>query len=129
MTDVKVTKKIFCRHRQSKVKLKLQSAQTIAENVILIGIVAFVFFAIGPLIRRGVQSVVATTADQLAPQAASEQKFDERTGYLVSSNTTVKSLVNKQTREGQGSIQYIYNDQTTRNINTLVNQGVTPSND
>ena len=67
-------------------------AQTILEYVVLIGIATMVLTAMGPSIRRGIQSVIKLAADQIAPQQESEQVFDDKErGYLVNSFTTIRS--------------------------------------
>ncbi len=68
--------------------------QTIVEYVILIGIVITALYAMGPAFKRGVQTVIRGTSDQLAYQNAAEQDFSFDQSHLT--RMTTQSRVNNQ---------------------------------
>ena len=101
-----------------------RDAQTLLEYTILIGIVALTIAAITPTLRRGVQSVLKVTADQIAPQNQSEQAIDPESGYLVNLSSTTKSLTRKRTREmGSYTSAYEIRDIAETQSNSLTNLG------
>ena len=72
--------------------------QTILEYTIIVGIVTVVLYYMGTGIKRGVQSLVKVTADQVGNQQNSDQEFnDTRQGYMQGSNSTAQEANNKQT--------------------------------
>ena len=74
--------------------------QTILEYTIIVGIVTVVLFYMGTGIKRGVQSLVKVTADQVGNQQNSDQDFnDTRQGYMEASNSATQEIKNKQTTE------------------------------
>lgn len=70
--------------------------QTVLEYVFLIGIVTIALVYMGTDFRRGIQSAVKLTADQLGNQVNSDQDFIsfDRSGLLI--NSLSKSAVNRQ---------------------------------
>ena len=67
--------------------------QTVIEYVVLIGIITIALFYMGPLLKRGVQSLVKATADQIGNQQRADQDFTNTagSGFLVGSNTQTVS--------------------------------------
>lgn len=103
-------------------------AQTLVEYVILIGIVAIVLTAMGPLIKRTIQAFVKVAADQLAPQGDAEQDITEKSGYLINSSTQTITDRHKRVQEVQGGpfyVEYFFYDTVTGTANTAVNMGFT----
>jgi len=113
--------------------------QTILEYTIIVGIVTVVLFYMGTGVKRGVQSLVKVTADQVGNQQDADQDFtDVRQGYMESSNSTTEQINNKQI----GQIGYYpstgttpvettniaYNDYTDTVTNTITNGGFSPAN-
>ncbi len=107
----------------------LQNGQALAEYVILVSIVAAVFVAMSAPVKRGIQSVIKYTADQLAPQNEAEQNINSQSGYVTDAFTATRTTVDKQTQETPGGItNYIYNDTTHEASNTQTNLGFSGGN-
>ena len=94
--------------------------QTIVEYIVLIGIITVALFYMGPLFKRGVQSLVKVTSDQIGGQQNAEQDFQDANdpgatgGYLVSSDTEGNSSVKKKVKTGNFSgVAGIAVDETT----------------
>ncbi len=85
------------------------AGQTVVEYIVLVGIVTVALFYMGPLFKRGVQSLVKVTADQIGSQQNADQDFVNADdpgatgGYLVGSNTGVKGRVSKIVKTGGDS--------------------------
>ena len=99
--------------------------QTILEYLSLVGLIVLVMVTMSTSVRRGIQGMVRTVADQLGSQKKSEQAFDE-TGHLVSSVSISGATMGKQTVERTGTINYIFNDRTDSQTDTFLNLGFTP---
>jgi Flp pilus assembly pilin Flp len=112
--------------------------QTILEYTIIVGIVTVVLFYMGTSIKRGVQSLVKVTADQVGNQQNSDQDFnDVQQGYMIGSNTEAQENKSKQIAElgyipQTGSPVYAgnttYNESSYTMTNTLTNGGFSPIN-
>lgn len=100
------------------------SGQSILEYSVVLGVVVMVFFAMGPMIKRGTQSFIKVVADQIGTQQNADQKFDER-GHMDSSYMAVRGSIDKQTFDTNGMITYVYDDVTTTEVNTVSNLGFT----
>jgi hypothetical protein len=71
--------------------------QSMLEYTIIIGIVTLVLYYMGTGIRRGVQSLVKVTADQVGNQQSADQDFNDiQQGYMIGSNTMIQDSKNKQ---------------------------------
>jgi Flp pilus assembly pilin Flp len=116
--------------------MRVRRGQTILEYTIIVGIVTVVLFYMGTSVKRGVQSLVKVTADQVGNQANADQNFnDQRQGYMVASNTQTQQAVNKQTTEsgyipvGGGNAVEITNitdnEYSDTMTNTVTNGGFT----
>ena len=111
--------------------------QSILEYTIIVGIVTVVLFYMGTGIKRGVQSLVKVTADQVGNQQNSDQDFnDVQQGYMVASNSVTEQSQNKQTTElgyipQSGNGIYLtntaFNESTETMSNTITNGGFSPS--
>ena len=116
----------------------VRRGQTILEYTIIVGIITVVLYYMGTPIKRGVQSLVKATADQVGNQVNSDQDFtDYQQGYLITSNTETQETKSKQIAElGYiplgGSVIYrgntAYAESTYTMTNTITNGGFTPSN-
>ena len=112
--------------------------QSILEYTIIVGIVTVVLYYMGTGIKRGVQSLVKVTADQVGNQQNSDQDFnDTRQGYMQGSNSTTQEANNKQTTElgyipASGNAVEItnifVNESTDTMTNTITNGGFTQTN-
>ena len=108
------------------------------EYTIIVGIITLVLYYMGTSIKRGMQSLIKVTADQVGNQANSDQDFtDSQEGYLIVSNTETQANKIKQVTEigyipqvaGRimRAIQLIMSLLYTM-TNTISNGGFTPSN-
>ncbi len=107
--------------------------QTIIEYIVLIGIITVALFYMGPLFKRGVQTLVKVTSDQIGNQQNADQDFVNADdpgatgGYLVGSYTGVTSNVSKNVETpGLGGVADIRVDENTEmTTNSLTNLGKT----
>lgn len=110
--------------------MKTHNGQTLLEYVILAGIVAAVLVAMGPMLKRSVQSIVKITADQLAPQNESEQTVeDETSSYLVNAFTARRVRTDKRLFEQFNAKSYVYDDTISTLSNSHYNLGFTNRRD
>lgn len=112
--------------------------QSILEYTIIVSILVVVLYYMSTGIKRGVQSLVKVTADQVGSQQNADQDFNDVSGgYLVQSNTVEQDSRNKLRTEG-GYINNVtlvpayvtytgYNDSAFSMSNTLTNGGFTES--
>lgn len=98
--------------------------QSILEYTIVLGVIVIIMSAMGPMIKRGTQSLIKVVADQVGVQQNAEQKFDE-TGHLEASYMSTRGSMDKQTLDSIGITGYIFNDLTTTQSNALMNLGYT----
>ena len=98
--------------------------QSIIEYTLMIGIVSLVMFFMGTGIKRGMQSLIKVTADQVGNQQNADQDFNNiRQGYMLASNTEISETKNDITTEigyipNAGNAVFIHN--TTYNEGTLM---------
>lgn len=104
--------------------LLFKKAQSILEYTILLGVIVLVMFAMGPMLKRGTQSLIKIVADQVGIQQNAEQKFDE-TGHMEASYTATRGSTDKQTYDLAGTISYVFNDVSVTTSNALINLGYT----
>jgi len=114
-------------------KMLARRGQTILEYTIIVGIVTVVLFYMGTGIKRGVQSLVKVTADQVGNQQNSDQDFnDTRQSFMEGSNSVTQDSKNKQTTESgfipvSGNAVYVtntgFNESTETEANTITNGG------
>lgn len=110
--------------------------QSIIEYTMIIGIVSLVLYFMGTAIKRGMQSLIKVTADQVGNQQNSDQDFNDiRQGYMIASNTDVAQTKNDITTEigyipNAGNAVFlhntIYNEGTLTQTNTETNGGWQP---
>ena len=109
--------------------LRAYHGQTVLEYVLLIGIVTLALVYMGTDLKRGLQSVVKVTADQMGNQVQSDQDFDMTTqkGFLLNSTSntwqkqqTIKEEMFGDTRTQEG----IFTESLTNSItNTGLSNG------
>jgi len=109
--------------RRPKADIK---AQSLLEYAVLIGIVAGVVMAMGPYLKRGVQSIVKVTADQLAPQNLADQSSNS--GYLINAFTAVRGTSQRGFKEMLDVKDYTYDETTEEHSMTLTNLGIINKN-
>jgi Tfp pilus assembly protein PilE len=118
--------------------LPRRRGQTILEYTIIIGIVAVVLSFMGTSFKRGIQSLVKVTADQVGNQQNADQDFnDAQTGFMESSNSATQEARNKNVSElgyipQSGNAVYVTNiavsETTDTQTNTVTNGGFTQTN-
>jgi len=119
-------------------KMLLRRGQSILEYTIIIGIITVVLYFMGTGIKRGVQSLVKITADQVGNQINADQDFnDTQQGYLQASNSVTNESKNKQVTElgyipQSGNAVYVtdisVNESTDTQTNTITNGGFIQTN-
>lgn len=67
------------------------------EYLVTISVATFVLVVMFPAIKRGVQSVIKVTADQVGMQEEADQDFSE--GFMIESTTNAVSDVDNIVRE------------------------------
>jgi len=117
--------------------MRVRRGQTILEYTMLIGILTVVLMYMGTAIRRGVQSLVKVTADQIGNQQNSDQDFnDAQQGYMLGSNDTIQENNSKEVTETgyipvSGVPVYVmntsYNESTEMTTNSITNGGFSPT--
>jgi hypothetical protein len=115
--------------------------QTLLEYIILIGIVTMVLFYMGPAFKRGVQSLVKISADQIGNQQDSDQKVqkplpqqnptewdissDDTGGYLVGSNSTMNSMIDDTATEREYVTNRIFDERLEVRSESKTDMGYT----
>lgn len=116
-------------------------AQTLLEYLILIGIVTVVLFAMYQAMKRGIQSVIKITADQIGNQQKADQVTPafsnaaivntvegaiSTSGYLAEAYTATRVSNQKEVQDGFGDVGYFYEERVSTNSNSLTNLGFNP---
>jgi hypothetical protein len=110
--------------------------QSIVEYTMIVTIVVVLLYFMGTSIKRGVQSLVKVTADQVGNQQEADQDFnDTQQGYMLVSNTESQLNRNKEVIETDiwvcGTRYYStntnYNETTYSVSNSITNGGFTPT--
>ena len=97
--------------------------QTIVEYIIVIGIAVTVLYAMGPAFKRGTQSLIKATSDQLAAQQNAEQDFDSGSGYMALSNSQTQSNNQRDKQEFLYTTKTVVNETTMTNTMAVTNMG------
>jgi uncharacterized protein (UPF0333 family) len=100
------------------------NAQSLLEYVIVVGAVVLIMFAMGPMLKRGTQSLIKIVADQIGSQRNADQSFDEG-GHMESMYFTTRGSQDKETVDLLGNITYIYDDVIMTTTSTVTNLGFT----
>jgi len=117
--------------------MRARRGQSILEYTIIVGIVVVVLSYMGTGIKRGMQSLVKVTADQVGNQQNADQDFnDAQAGYMNASYTQTQSNINGQTMQlgytpASGNAVFLmnttFNESTDTITNTITNGGFSPS--
>ncbi len=105
-------------------RFSLQKGQSILEYTIVLGVIVIIMFTMGPMLKRGLQSIIKVVADQVGVQQNADQRFDEA-GHLEASYATTRGAMDKQLQDLAGETTYTFNDLTTTRSNALINLGYT----
>lgn len=101
----------------------MDRGQSVVEYIIIIGIAIMALYAMAPALRRGVQTVVKATADQLAPQSASDQDFSSDSSHLDRSVMNVNTAVSRNRQETLYSVRTASSETTATTTNATTNSG------
>lgn len=97
--------------------------QSIIEYIIILGVIIVALYAMGPYLKRGVQSVIKGTADQLAFQKNSDQDFSPDSSHMESS-ASMTNAQNQRTVEGlNGRTSTTVNESTNTITETTTSMG------
>ncbi len=115
--------------------------QTILEYMLLIGFVVLAIFYMGPALKRGLQSLIKVTADQIGNQADADQtvkrRIDPATGkvtipedglddaFLVESHSGLKTRGSKLVNERIYETQVEEKEETKSFTNSVTDMGFT----
>ena len=102
-------------------------AQIFLEYTVVCGVVIMILISMNMTIKRGIQGMIKSAADQIGDQANSDQKFDE-TGHMERQYTSTRVSSDKTTRDLVGVTNYIYADVILSSTTTVVNLGFTEEN-
>ncbi|MBF0490973.1 MAG: hypothetical protein HQL15_10285 [Candidatus Omnitrophica bacterium] len=98
-------------------------AQSVLEYLLLIGIVTMVLIYMGTDFKRGIQSVVKVTADQMGNQTGAEQDFS--LGYMMNSASNTTQTQQHAVQETNGVTTTITGDSSQTTTSSVTNQGFT----
>lgn len=84
--------------------------QSLVEYIIIIGVVMTAVYIMAPMFKRGTQSVIKATADQLGAQQQAEQDFSEGSTHMDTSASSSRV----------GNTRTVY--ETTAGVSTKVNE-------
>ena len=99
-----------------------RKGQSFLEYAMVIGVIVLIMFAIGPMMKRGIQSLIKAVADEVGTQQNAEQRFDER-GHLEASYGSTRASIDKQMQDLSGMTVYTYNDVTGTESAASINLG------
>ena len=99
-------------------------AQIFLEYAIICGVSIMVLISMNAMIKRGIQGMIKSVADQIGNQDDAEQQFEDSV-YLESQYTSTRSSMDKTTTETMGVTNYIYDDTVTTNTIAATNLGFT----
>ncbi len=102
----------------------MKKGQAILEYTIVLGVIVLIMFTMGPMIKRGTQSLIKLVADQVGAQSNADQRFDE-SGHLEASYTATRGSMDKQSQDFVGTTSYIFDDSTATQANASINLGFT----
>jgi predicted PurR-regulated permease PerM len=113
--------------------MRSRLGQSVLEYTIIVGIVTVVLYYMGTSVKRGMQSLVKVTADQVGNQQNADQDFNDiQQGYMQSSNSTVQESKSKKVTELGNSTAYAgntsYNESSYSTSKTITNAGFTQTN-
>ena len=104
-------------------------AQSIVEYTMIISIVIVVLSYMGTSIKRGMQSLVKVTADQVGNQQNAEQDFnDAQSGYMQNTVTSTQEINNRQVNDTYGVVNIQYDEFSNSTTNAYTNGGFSPNN-
>ncbi|MEI6437120.1 MAG: hypothetical protein WCO69_00045 [Candidatus Omnitrophota bacterium] len=103
--------------------LKKAKAQSLAEYMVLLTIIAVVASTMTPMFRRGLQSLIKAGADQIGEQKQSEQNTEQ--GYTESQNSSTQQSGQDITHDYFGAKDTQTYRETLTTSNSYTNMGFT----
>ena len=105
-----------------------RQGQSILEYVLLVGIVTLVLVYMGTDFKRGIQSAVKVTADQLGSQTNADQEFDSSVQQSILVNSLSRFAQTHQQAHGErfGILNQQQADTTetfTNSVTNIINPG------
>jgi len=108
--------------------MRIRRGQTILEYTMIVGIATLVLYYMGTGFKRGVQSMVKITADQVGNQANSDQDYNDAiAGHMAFSSTVTNDVHNKLVSVQNNLITTNDSDTTSTLANVYTNGGFNPS--
>jgi len=109
--------------------MRQRRGQSIVEYTMIISIVVVVLSYMGTSIKRGMQSLVKVTADQVGNQQNADQDFnDAQQGFMQNSITATEEINNRQVNEAYGVTNIQYDEFSNSTTTAYTNGGFSPNN-
>ena len=103
-----------------------RAGQSVVEYILIIGIAVTALTVMGPAIKRGMQSVLKATSDQLAAQQDAEQDVNS-SEHLNLSETASQTVIADTLLSSNYSTTNIVNQTVYTNTGTVTDMGFTPT--
>ena len=100
-----------------------RGGQTTVEYIIIIGIVITALYAMGPLFKRGTQSLIKATSDQLAAQNRADQDFSYDASHLDIMTTRTGTSSQRNVQETNYAVNTLVSEATDTFSNMTTNMG------
>ena len=97
--------------------------QNVGEYVLVVSIVIAFVMVMFPMVKRGTQSIIKVTADQIGNQKNAEQDFSAATGYTVNVSSAAHSYGQSTRMELPGAIETGVADTTDSTSESVTNEG------
>lgn len=104
--------------------LRPKCGQSLIEYIIIIGIVMTSVYIMAPAFKRGTQSVIKVTADQLGAQENAEQDFGPGASHMDNSFASTVVQNNRRVFDATSGVSTLTNETTQSFTNTLTDGGV-----
>ena len=109
-----------------------RQGQSIVEYSMLIGFIVIVLYYMGTGVKRGVQSLVKVTADQVGNQSDADQSFNQQHQGILESSSTYSNSSRKRSMLESGSTSYTTNmgtnEETDTQMDSTFNGGFSSNN-
>lgn len=104
--------------------LKQRSAQSLIEYIIIVGVVMTAVYFMAPALKRGTQSIIKVTADQIGTQENAEQDFGKHDSHMDLMTTSSRANNRKATYGSVNGVTTIVDETSQTSTNTITNMGV-----
>jgi len=111
------------KHKEQSERSGRQHAQTFVEYTLVLGLIAAIFMAMSPMIKRASQGMVKVVADQIGAQENAEQSGN-LSAWLVLDETAITMSSQVHEEDILGTTGKVYDrDNTWTNHRSEVNGG------